>query len=73
MSSDAAAVRADLRKLACDAGVILEICRIQKQLSAGARIAAAREEILAAVHCYNPQNDESQLKLEIGGHALSKS
>lgn len=63
MDSDTALIHAQLRKLACECGVLLEACKRNKQLSAGARVHSAREDLLAALHSYNPKNDESQLNL----------
>jgi hypothetical protein len=63
MDSDSALTISHMRKVACEIGVLLDTATRNKQLSAAARLASAREDVFAAVHCYNPKNDESQITL----------
>lgn len=60
---DAAAFAADLRKLACELGVKLDACKDSGQLSSGAHLVCARDEIFAALRSFNPKIDERQLSL----------
>lgn len=64
MDSDTAHVRAELRKIACDIGVIMSRCQSTGQLSCAARLASARNDVLAGIESYNPPGDERQLTLD---------
>ena len=66
MDSNSALVVSKMRKLAAELGVVLQHCHHYKQLSAGARIESARQDVLSAVESFNPKNDESQLTLSDG-------
>lgn len=63
MDANACTVVSELRKMACECGVKIELCRQTGQLSCAVRLVEAREALLAAVLLYQPGRDERQLTL----------